>query len=233
MRPISTFLITFCLGLLFTASAEAGGFNCAKAASADEKIVCGDTQLSHLDDVFNARYGTARKTAPDEDDVVHSARNFLADRHDCGNDRACILGAYLAILWEISPDKSSFMQGISAKSLTGGKQPGTSDIPTKAGQCAATTILAVHPRVESGDAPVTDEDFGNGTGIDYANDGYQVSYNREEMLIRSKPGDPVTQCPVEIDRDCEPDEDGRLFLVTNGRTKESWILPDAQHKCGG
>jgi|GEM_PF-1775531 len=80
MRPISTFLITFCLGLLFTASAEAAGFNCAKAASADEKIVCGDTQLSHLDDVFNARYGAARKTAPDEDDVVHSARNFLADR---------------------------------------------------------------------------------------------------------------------------------------------------------
>jgi uncharacterized protein len=232
MRFISSFLIAFCLGILFTTSAQAAGFDCNKALSTDEKIVCGDTQLSHLDDVFNARYGAARKTYPD-DDIVHSARNFLADRHDCGGDRACILSAYLAILWEVSTNKNSFMQGISAKSLTGGKQPGTSDIPTKAGQCAATSILAVHPRVESGDAPLTDEDFNNGTGIDYANDSYQVSYNREEMLIRSKPGDPVTQCLVEIDRDCEPDESGRLFLVTNGRTRESWILPDAQHKCGG
>lgn len=229
MRSISSFFIA---GILLTTAAQAAGFDCTRALSTDEKIVCGDIQLSHLDDVFNARYGAARKEYPD-DDTIRSARNFLADRRDCGSDRACILSAYLAVLWEISPDKSSFMQGISAKSLTGGRQLKASDIPTKVGRCGVTTILSVHPRLDNGGAPVTDEDFGGGTGIDYANDGYQVSYGREEALIRSKPGDPVTLCLVEIDRDCKPDESGRLFLATNGRTKESWILPDAQHKCGG
>ncbi|WP_245441509.1 hypothetical protein [Rhizobium vallis] len=124
------------------------------------------------------------------------------------------------------------MQGISAQSLAGSRLPEAKAIPEKAGRCAATSVLEVHPRLDNGGA-ADDADFDNGTGIDYANDGYQVSYNREEALIRSKPGDPVTMCLVEIDRDCGPDEGGRLFLVTNGRTHESWILPDAQHKCGG
>lgn len=170
MRSISSLLIAFCLGILIPTAAKAAGFDCTRALSTDEKIVCGDAQLSRFDDVFNVRYGAARKTYPD-DDIVHSARNFLADRHDCASDRACILSAYLAVLWEISPDKSGFMQGISAMSLTGGHTPKASEIPTKVGGCAATTILEVHPRLDTGDAPATDEDFDSGTGIDFANDG--------------------------------------------------------------
>ncbi|ARM89125.1 hypothetical protein RHEC894_CH02842 [Rhizobium sp. CIAT894] len=232
MRPILNFIVGFGAGVLVATAAEAAGFDCSRASSADEKIVCGDNRLSRFDELFNERYAATKKASPDED-IVHTARNFLADRSDCGDNKSCILSAYLAVLWEISPDKSDFMGGISARSLTGSRLPETSTIPERVGQCAATTVLEVHPRVDNGGAPATNADFDSGTGIDYANDGYQVSYNREEALISSKPGDPVTMCLVEIDRDCSPDESGRLFLVTNDRTRESWILPDAQHKCGG
>ncbi|ACI55809.1 conserved hypothetical protein [Rhizobium leguminosarum bv. trifolii WSM2304] len=231
MKSILNFIIVFGVGILFATVADAAGFDCSKAGSADEKIVCGDSQLSRLDELFNQRYAAQKKAAPDED-TVHVARNFLADRRDCADDRSCILSAYLAVLWNISPDKNDFMQGISAQSLAGSQLPEATAIPAKAGHCATTSVLEVHPRLDNGGA-ADDADFDSGTGIDYANDGYQVSYNREEALIGSKPGDPVTMCLVEIDRDCSPDEGGKLFLVTNGRTGESWILPDAQHKCGG
>ncbi|RUM08384.1 lysozyme inhibitor LprI family protein [Rhizobium chutanense] len=232
MRSVLHFIVVCGAGILLATAAEAAGFDCSKASSADEKIVCGDDRLSHLDELFNERYAAAKKASPD-DDLVHKARNFLADRRDCGDHKSCILSAYLAVLWEISPDKSDFMGEISARSLTGSRLPEASAIPEKVGQCAATTVLEVHPRLDAGNAPAADADFDSGTGIDYANDGYQVSYNREEALISSKPGDPVTMCLVEIDRDCGPDDSGRLFLVTNDRTRASWILPDAQHKCGG
>ncbi|MBB3648605.1 uncharacterized protein FHX14_004834 [Rhizobium sp. BK619] len=231
MKSILNFIIVFGVGILFATVADAAGFDCSKAGSADKKIVCGDSQLSRLDELFNQRYAAQKKAEPDEDNI-HVARNFLADRRDCGDDRSCILSAYLAVLWNISPDKNDFMQGISARSLAGSQLPEATAIPAKAGRCATTSVLEVHPRLDNGGA-ADDADFDSGTGIDYANDGYQVSYDREEALIRSKPGDPVTMCLVEIDRDCSPDEGGKLFLVTNGRTGESWILPDAQHKCGG
>ena len=226
MRSILNFIIAAGAGLLLATAAEAAGFDCAKAGSADEKIVCGDSELSRLDELFNERYA-AQKKASAGDNLVHAARNFLADRRDCGGDRSCILSAYLAVLWTISADKSDFMEGISAKSLAGNRSPEAKTIPAKVGQCAATSIVEVHPRLDG------DANFDSGTGIDYANDGYQVSYRREEALIGSKPGDHVTMCLVQIDRDCDAGESGRLFLVTNDRTRESWILPDAQHKCGG
>ncbi|KRB62053.1 hypothetical protein ASE04_19410 [Rhizobium sp. Root708] len=220
------------LSSLFACSAVNGaGFNCSRAKTPDEKLVCHDPLLSHLDDLFNARYAANKKLASSNDDN-HAARNFLADRRECRDDRPCVLSAYLAILWEISPDKNDFMSEISAQSLANGQQSSTSAIPTKIGQCTMTSVTDVHPRVGAEGVPTTDQDFDSGTGIDYANDGYQVSYFREDALIDSKAGDPVEMCLVEIDRDCDPDEDGHLFLVTNNRTHQTWILPEAQHKCG-
>ncbi|WP_245292955.1 lysozyme inhibitor LprI family protein [Rhizobium acidisoli] len=144
MKSILNFIIVFGVGILFATVADAAGFDCSKAGSADEKIVCGDSQLSRLDELFNQRYAAQKKAAPDEDNV-HTARNFLADRRDCADNRSCILSAYLAVLWNISPDKNDFMQGISARSLAGSQLPEATAIPAKAGRCATTSVLEVHP----------------------------------------------------------------------------------------
>jgi uncharacterized protein len=221
------FLLFFGAICMLPAKAEAAGFNCANAKLADEKAVCHDKKLSTLDDLLNRRFQESKKSTSDRQDLVHALRNFLSDRKDCGEDRACILSTYIAALWEISTERDADLGKFSAVMISEGT-PTSFDIPTVVGQCAATKVELVHSRLE-GDDP----EFEMGIGVDYANGGYGVSYSREEPVARSTSGDPVIMCLIEIDRDCPPDSSGHLFFTTNMRTKESWILPDAQHKCGG
>jgi hypothetical protein len=75
---------------------------------------------------------------------------------------------------------------------------------------------------------------GSGSAIVFANGGYQVSYEQEAAVDRSRPGDPVRICLVSIPKDCPPGDDrGRVYKTTNLRTHGSWTLPDAEHMCGG
>jgi uncharacterized protein len=206
--------------------AEAAGFNCAKARSVDEKAVCKDARLSKLDALLNRRFQERKVSDPDTEDLVHRMRNFLADRKDCRGGGPCILATYIAALWEISGDRDADLGGVSAIMISKGK-PASSAVPTAIGHCAATEVDLVHSRLEG-----HDPEFEMGIGVDYANGGYGVSYSREEPVSRSKTGDSVIMCLIEIGRDCRPDSGGRVFLTTNMRTRGSWILPDAQHQCG-
>lgn len=216
-------------GTLFLAgTSQAAGLDCTMARLPDEQAVCGDKRLSTFDDLLNKRFQDAKPSAADPEELKHRLRNFLADRHDCGRDTSCILATYIAALWAISDDRDTDLKDVSATMMVKGKPIVSSKIPSVIGDCSATTVLDVHPRLD-----MEDPDFSAGIGIDYANEGYGVSYSREEPVARSKPGDPVVLCLIEIDRDCPPDSGGRLFLTTNQRTGESWILPDTQHTCGG
>lgn len=219
-----------CLGstLFVAGTSQAAGFDCSKAQTPDEQAVCQDQRLSTFDELLNKRFQDAKPSAADPEELKHRLGNFLADRRDCGRDASCILATYLAALWEISGDRDTDLKDVSATMMTQGKTTLSSKIPTAIGACSATTVLDVHPRLD-----MDDPDFSAGVGIDYANEGYGVSYSREDPVVRSKPGDPVILCLIEIDRDCPPDSGGRLFLTTNQRTGETWILPDAQHACGG
>ncbi len=61
-----------------------------------------------------------------------------------------------------------------------------------------------------------------------------MSYDKVQEIIRSRVGDPVLMCLVEIPQDCPPGDDrGKIYTTTNLRTQESWTLPDSQHSCGG
>lgn len=74
--------------------ALAASFDCSKASSANEKIICGDTALSALDDKLGQAYHQARKRAADK-------RAFIADsdkqwrwREQNCRDRACLTDWY-------------------------------------------------------------------------------------------------------------------------------------------
>ena len=78
-------------------NAEAASFNCAKAATPDEKAICKSRSLSELDVRMATLYGVrmklpmlmgARGAAQDEQ------RTFLMNRGYCGADAACIGAAY-------------------------------------------------------------------------------------------------------------------------------------------
>jgi hypothetical protein len=105
-------------------------------------------------------------------------------------------------------------------------------LPKHVGQCSLTRVKKVETRLVDG---VTNKPMlGSGSAIEFANGGYQVSYQQEKSVDKSRPGDLVKICLVSIPENCPPgDERGRMYRATNLRTHGSWTLPDSEHRCGG
>jgi len=94
------------------------------------------------------------------------------------------------------------------------------------GQCTSTTVVSVGTRLVA--TP------GSGTAIQLANGIALVSYDTVPPAEASRPGDPVKVCLKSVPRNCPPgDERGKVYTVTNLRTRQSFTLPDSQHECGG
>jgi hypothetical protein len=102
------------------------------------------------------------------------------------------------------------------------------------GQCTITKIASITTRFGEELKPPTDELDSSGTAITYANSGYQVSYSYIPAIAGSHLGDEVLLCLVSVPKNCPPGDDrGRIYSGTDLSTKGSWLLPDAQHSCGG
>ncbi len=213
--------------LLSSMSVSAAGFDCAKASTVDEHIVCDVPQLSQLDSLLQPAYLEAKAASPDEN-VPRMARDFLADRRACGADQACILSTYLGALDGYNDLGATVYipTDITAETIANGRAKVSQAVPEKVGQCVLTRVMEVHPRIG--------DDFDAGTGVDFSNEGYQVSYDREEALIASRPKDEVVMCLISIPHHCpEGDDRGRVYMTTNKRTGGTWTLADSQHMCGG
>jgi hypothetical protein len=105
------------------------------------------------------------------------------------------------------------------------KSPAES-IPTKVGQCTNTRVVKVGTRLE--------DVAGSGTAVNFSNGISLISYDTVPQAEESKPGDKVKICLKSIPKNCPPNDDrGRVYTVTNLRTKKKFTLPDSQHQCGG
>jgi hypothetical protein len=105
-------------------------------------------------------------------------------------------------------------------------------LPTQIGQCTNTTIKDVTNRLQDGVSkqPIP----GSGSAVDFANGGYQVSYDTITAITQSRAGDPVTMCLVSLPTGCPAgDNRGITYKTTNQRTHGTWTLPDSEHMCGG
>jgi len=99
-------------------------------------------------------------------------------------------------------------------------------VPTKVGQCVETSIKEKFSRLEG----VPD----SGSGIQYANGIYGVSYDIIKPITRARVGDKITLCLTFIPGDCPPGDDrGKTYAAVDHRTSGKWELPDAEHMCGG
>jgi uncharacterized protein len=192
-------------------------FNCAKAESADEVAICGDDTLAMLDRIGAAAFAVVAREKG-EAAAKGIARPALAARHACGSDAGCI--------------RKAGAKAIAAYARLGAPLSATSPAPdgpppTVPGACSSTRVEAFGPRLDGAD-------YDTGTGIAFANGGGQVSYDREEGIIASRPGDPVEMCLLSLPKDCPPGDDrGKWYLTRNLRTGAVWALPDAAHVCGG
>ena len=116
--------------------------------------------------------------------------------------------------------------------LASGGSANAGPLPTRIGQCTRTVIRRIGQRLEDGSTgrPIP----GSGSAVNFANGGYQVSYDEIPQINRSRRGDPVRMCLVSLPKDCPPGDDrGRVYKTTNLRTRGSWTLPDSEHMCGG
>lgn len=88
------------LGVMAATVAPAGAqeFDCRKAQSASERMICRNDVLQVLDERMSGLYvqlkhSYARKA--ERDRLKRYQRQFLDTRDDCARDVACIKGAYL------------------------------------------------------------------------------------------------------------------------------------------
>lgn len=103
--------------------------------------------------------------------------------------------------------------------------------PLGVGTCAFTRVLRVEQRLEDGSGRLVPN---SGSAVMLANGVYGVSYDQVAAVNRSRPGDRVLTCLARLPTHCPPgDARGRWYVTANLRTDESWMLPDAEHLCGG
>lgn len=91
----TTLIVLGWLGLSLTA--HAASFDCAKASTKVEKLICGDAALSKLDVELNAAYKTALQDEKQADTVKQAQKQWMKERNGCA-DAACVKGAYEARL---------------------------------------------------------------------------------------------------------------------------------------
>lgn len=101
----------------------------------------------------------------------------------------------------------------------------------RVGQCVNTRITEIGYRLRGEDGrPIRD----SGSYYQLANGVGGVSYSRVGAVHRSRVGDRVRTCLVSIPRNCpRGDYRGREYRTTNLRTRQSWVMGDSQHMCGG
>lgn len=79
---------------LIPGAAAAASFDCAKASSRIEQLICSDARLGTLDEQLAAAYAKARSGAPNRPDIVEAQKRWLKnERADC-TDAACLATAY-------------------------------------------------------------------------------------------------------------------------------------------
>lgn len=98
MKP----LFLFSLSLLWSVATHAASFDCTKAATDVERIICKNESLSELDSLLAKAYGVTLAKQRDPDAFKSQQRAWLRDTRDQCGDTSCLLKAYTSRLATIS-----------------------------------------------------------------------------------------------------------------------------------
>lgn len=79
--------------LLLGITAQAASFDCAKAGTKVEHIVCDNPDISKLDDELSQSYKAARQNNAQADNIKQAQMQWMRERNGCA-DAACVKGAY-------------------------------------------------------------------------------------------------------------------------------------------
>ena len=105
--------ILYLFGLL-ALPVQAASFDCAKAGTKIEKLICGDAELSKLDEELNAAYKAAVQDKTKAKAVKQAQKQWMKERNGC-EDAACVKGAYEARLSLLAGTYTSTGESVAAK----------------------------------------------------------------------------------------------------------------------
>ena len=94
-------LLVMVAGLVMTMTAQAASFDCAKAGTKVEYLICDTPAISKLDDELNAAYKAALQNQPQENAIKQAQKQWVKERNSC-SDVACVAQAYEARLQGLS-----------------------------------------------------------------------------------------------------------------------------------
>lgn len=86
------FLLAF--GILVPEAVLAASFDCAKATTNVEKIICSDVKLSKMDEALNNAYHVSLKDSGNAGDVRREQKQWIADTRNACRDAKCLSEAY-------------------------------------------------------------------------------------------------------------------------------------------
>lgn len=89
------------LSSLLVTSAEAASFDCTRAGTKVEKLICDDVELSGLDDELNKAYRDALKDGMSKDAISDSQKNWLKERNRCSSVQ-CLHDSYQQRITELN-----------------------------------------------------------------------------------------------------------------------------------
>lgn len=196
---------------------SATSFDCARASTNVERMICGDVSLAIMDGELGDYYQIIWRQA-DGAERSRLGRSQLAwlDLRDACHDRQCIVRAYEKRLATLEKLLEARRQQLHSRM-------------SRIGQCQETRIVGVGPRLQlvEGEPP-------QGTSVIFHNAVRQVSYDPIPGIWESRVGDLARVCLVSVPSRCPVGDDrGRVYRATNLRTGARWTLPDSSHACGG
>ena len=94
-----TTLLVLCLSCVFTiaTSVQGASFDCGKATTKVEHLICDNPEISKLDDELSAAYKVALKNIAQADSIKQEQKRWMKERNAC-SDADCLRHAYEARL---------------------------------------------------------------------------------------------------------------------------------------
>lgn len=98
------FGLAVCVLCLLGGPAQSASFDCARANTKVEKLICTDAEISKLDDAMGPGFAAAGERASDASALRRDQKQWLTERNGC-TDRECVLILYVTRLWQLAaPD---------------------------------------------------------------------------------------------------------------------------------
>ncbi len=102
------FFVLFALVLSCSAATYAASFDCAKAGSKIEKMVCADSALSKLDQDLGTIFNSVKLG---DADVIGEQKMWLREKRNTCQDSDCLLNAYSRRIDELKGSKTCPIKG--------------------------------------------------------------------------------------------------------------------------